>query len=175
VAAGADALQGARGTAAGWVAGLAAAPFLSPVAALVVGATAGLLMLLAGWLVESRLRLQDRGGVLTTFGLPALVGLLAVGVFADGTAGAGYNGVGLGQYLGAAGQGVTGLLPASGLGSDWPGQFIAQAAGTAVIFLLSFLVVSLLALPAALVIRAWGGRGATAADEGGEPGEEFVA
>ncbi len=174
VAAGADALQGARGAAAGWVAGLAAAPFLSPSAALLVGAVAGLLMLLAGWLIDHRLRLQDRGGVLATFGLPALAGLLAVGIFADGTAGAGYNGVGLEQYLGAAGQGVTGLLAASGLAADWPGQLLAQAAGVAVIFLLSFLVVSLLALPAALVIRAWGGRGVAVAGEGGEPGEEVA-
>ncbi|MBX7234930.1 MAG: hypothetical protein K1X65_11130 [Caldilineales bacterium] len=174
VAAGADALQGARGAAAGWVAGLAAAPFLSPSAALLVGAVAGLLMLLAGWLIDHRLRLQDRGGVLATFGLPALAGLLAVGIFADGTAGAGYNGVGIEEYLGAAGQGVTGLLAASGLAADWPGQLLAQAAGVAVIFLLSFLVVSLLALPAALVIRAWGGRGVAAADEGGEAGEEVA-
>lgn len=177
VASRADALQGARGAAAGWVAGLAAAPFLSPASALLIGAAAGLLMLLAAWLIEGRLRLQDRGGVLTTFGLPALVGLLAVGLFADGTAGVGYNSVGVDEYLGAAGQGVTGLLAAAGWTPDWPGQFLAQASGGAVIFLLSFLVISLLALPVALVIRAWGGRGepVTTADveveDAGEAGE----
>ena len=33
----------------------------------------------------------------------------ASGIFADGTYGAGWNGVGAASYLGAAGQGVTGL------------------------------------------------------------------
>jgi Amt family ammonium transporter len=33
-----------------------------------------------------------------------------VGIFADGTYGVGWNGVGAGSYLGHAGQGVTGLL-----------------------------------------------------------------
>jgi Amt family ammonium transporter len=35
---------------------------------------------------------------------------VAVGVFADGTYGAGWNGVGASSYLGTAGRGVTGLL-----------------------------------------------------------------
>jgi Amt family ammonium transporter len=33
-----------------------------------------------------------------------------VGIFADGTYGAGWNGVGAASYLGHAGQGVTGLI-----------------------------------------------------------------
>jgi Amt family ammonium transporter len=35
---------------------------------------------------------------------------VAVGLFADGTYGAGWNGIGSTTYLGTAGQGVTGLL-----------------------------------------------------------------
>lgn len=163
VASRADALQGARGLAAGWVAGLATAPFLTPTSALLLGAVAGLMMILGAYLVEHWLRLQDRGGVLTTFGLPALVGLLAAGILADGTAGAGYNGVGAGEYLGVSGQGVTGLLAAAGLTPDWPGQFIAQAIGVAVIFLLGFLAASILAVPMAIVVRAWGRRAEPAA------------
>jgi len=37
-------------------------------------------------------------------------GAVAVGIFADGAYGAGWNGVGAATYLGKAGQGVTGLL-----------------------------------------------------------------
>jgi Amt family ammonium transporter len=37
-------------------------------------------------------------------------GAVAVGIFADGAYGAGWNGVGASTYLGAAGKGVTGLL-----------------------------------------------------------------
>ena len=37
-------------------------------------------------------------------------GRFSVGIFADGTCGAGWNGVGTSSYLGHAGQGVTGLL-----------------------------------------------------------------
>ena len=38
------------------------------------------------------------------------LGRSGVGLFADGTYGAGWNGVGASTYLGKAGQGVTGLL-----------------------------------------------------------------
>ncbi len=150
-----DPLQGARGVAAGWVAGLAGAPFVPPLAALLIGAIAGLLMILATYTVDHWLRLNDRGGVLATFGLPALVGLLLVGVFADGAAGVGYSGVGASDYLGVAGQGVSGLRVAAGFVRDWPGQLTAQAIGVGVIFLLAFLATTVLAVPLAVVVRAW--------------------
>ena len=159
-----DPLLGARGVVAGWVAGLAAAPFVSPAAALLIGLVGGLLMVLTTYVVDHRLRLQDPGGLLAMCAVPALWGILAVGFFADGSAGAGYNGVGLDEYLGIAGQGVTGLFAGQGFVADRPGQFLAQAIGAAVVFLLGFLLTSLLAVPLTLVARAWGGR----ADVGGE-------
>jgi Amt family ammonium transporter len=38
------------------------------------------------------------------------LGAVCVGLFADGTYGSGWNGVGASSYLGHAGQGVTGLF-----------------------------------------------------------------
>ena len=81
-----------------------------------------------------------------------------MGLVADGAAGAGYNAIGAVSYLGVNGQGVTGRwLLAEGMAPDWPGQLLAQLIGVAVVFLLAFLVTSLLAIPLALVARAWGG------------------
>jgi Amt family ammonium transporter len=51
--------------------------------------------------------------------------------------------LGLADYRGVAGQGVSGLLVAPGFASDWPGQLQAQLLGLSVILgwslLLSFL------------------------------------
>ncbi len=150
-----DPLLAARGIAAGWVAALAGAPFLTPLAMLLVGGVAGLLMLLSTYLLEQRWRLYDRGGVWSTFGLPALVGILAVGLLADGTAGLGYNGIGAGEYLGMKGQGVGGLWPATGFAPDWPGQFLAQGIAVVVLFLLAFLATVVVTGPLTLIARGW--------------------
>ena len=164
-----DPLQGARGVVGGWVAGLAAAPFMAPGAALLVGVVAGVLVLLVGYLLDRVLRLQDKGGILSMLAVPAVVGLLAVGLVADGAAGMGYNGVGAASYLTVAGQGVTGRwLLGEGFAMDWPGQLLAQAIGVAVIFLAAFLVTSVLAAPLALLAWAWG-RGRTEPEQ--ESGE----
>jgi Amt family ammonium transporter len=150
-----DPLLGARGIAAGWVAALAGAPFLPPPAMLGVGGVAGLLMLLTTYLLERVWRLDDRGGVGTTFGIPALVGILAVGLLADGTAGVGYNGIGAETYLGVSGQGVAGLWPAAGFAPDWPGQFVAQGLAVIVLFLVAFLATVAVTGPLTLIVRRW--------------------
>jgi Amt family ammonium transporter len=136
----ADALMAARGAAAGFVAISAGAPFVSPWAALVTGALAGLLLPLGVYLVERVLRLPD-GTATAALGIAGgLWGTLAVAIFADGRWGQGWNRVGLEEYHTVAGQGVTGFLPAEGLIGDGPGQLIAQLAGVAAIGLLAFLV-----------------------------------
>ncbi|MFN8006877.1 MAG: hypothetical protein U0V70_07625 [Terriglobia bacterium] len=48
-------------------------------------------------------------GAISVHGFCGWLGAVCVGVFADGTYGAGWNGVGASTYLGKAGQGVTGL------------------------------------------------------------------
>jgi Amt family ammonium transporter len=137
----ADALMAARGAAAGFVAISAGAPFVSPWAALVTGALAGLLLPLGVYLVERVLRLPD-GTATVALGLAGgLWGLLAVALFADGQWGQGWNGVGLQEYQTEAGKGVTGFLPAEMfIHGDGPGQLIAQLAGIGAIAVLAFLV-----------------------------------
>jgi Amt family ammonium transporter len=136
----ADALMAARGAAAGFVAISAGAPFVSPWAALVTGALAGLLLPLGVYLVERVLRLPDGTATVALGVAGGLWGLLAVALFADGRWGQGWNGVGLEEYHTVAGQGVTGFLPADGFMGDGPGQLIAQLAGIGAIGVLAFLV-----------------------------------
>ncbi len=135
---GADVLMAARGLAAGLIAISAACPFVPPWAALIIGAVAGLLLPLGIYLVEYLLRLDDPAAAIATHGLSGLWGLLAVAIFADGIYGAGWNGVGAEEYLGIAGQGVSGLLVASGFQLDWPNQLYAQLTGIGTIAILAF-------------------------------------
>jgi ammonium transporter, Amt family len=140
-----DEAMGAAGLVAGLVAISAGAPFVSPAAALVIGVVAGLLVCLSTHVAAHWLRLNDPLAVISVHGLGGFWGLLAVGVFAHGHAGAGWNGVGIKDYLGVAAQGITGLLPASGLAAD-PSQLQAQAVG-------ALAMVALTLLPAWLTLR----------------------
>ena len=56
------------------------------------------------------LKVDDPCGAISVHGFCGWFGAVCVGIFADGTYGAGWNGVGATTYLGMAGQGVTGLL-----------------------------------------------------------------
>ncbi|HEY75083.1 MAG TPA: hypothetical protein G4O00_02735 [Thermoflexia bacterium] len=133
-----DPLMVARGAASGLVALAAGAPFLPSWAALVVGAVAGLALPLGVYLVDRLLRLDDATAAVATTILGGLWGLLSVGLFADGLAGRGWNGVGAEMYRQVAGQGVTGFLAAPGMLGDGPGQSLAQLAGIGAILLLGF-------------------------------------
>ncbi len=97
-----DPLMAARGLAAGTVAIAAGAPFVAPWAALLIGGLAGLLTPLAIFLVHQVLRWDDPAAVLPVHGLAGALGLVAVGLFADGSAGLAWNGVGPDSYLGIA-------------------------------------------------------------------------
>ena len=59
---------------------------------------------------ERVLKVDDPCGAVSVHGFCGWFGAVAVGIFADGRYGAGWNGIGAASYLGAAGQGVTGLL-----------------------------------------------------------------
>jgi ammonium transporter, Amt family len=159
-----DDAMGARGLVAGLVAISAGAPFVSPAAALLIGAVAGLLVCLATHLVSQSLRLDDPLGVVSVHGVGGLWGLLVVGIFAHGHAGAGWNGVGIKEYLGMAAQGVTGLSPAGGLAAD-PGQMRAQLIGALAIFVLVLIPNWLLFWLARRPVSA------LAEEESGAPGE----
>jgi Amt family ammonium transporter len=129
-----DPLMGARGALAGLIAVSAGAPFLPTWAALLSGAVAGLLLPLAVYGVDRLLNLDDATAAIATYGLPGLWGLLAVALFADGRWGQGWNGV-----AGLPGQGVSGLLVASGLQAD-SGQLGAQVWGAIALLLLGFML-----------------------------------
>jgi Amt family ammonium transporter len=129
-----DPLMGPRGALAGLVAVSAGAPFMPTWAALLTGAVAGLLLPLAIYTVDQLLRLDDATAALASYALPGFWGLLAVGLFADGLWGQGWNGVVM-----PSGQGVSGLLVASGFTRD-SGQLAAQVWGAIALFVLGFLL-----------------------------------
>ncbi len=133
-----DPLLAARGLAAGAVIAAATGPFLPPWAVAALGLAAGLATPLLTYLMREVLRMDDDTGLTPVHLAASLLGLLAIGFFADGLAGAGWNGVDQGQFLGVRGQGVTGLLAAPTMQPDWPGQIQAQLIGVAALFGLAF-------------------------------------
>lgn len=157
-----DPLLTARGLVAGTVAGLAAGPFVSPPGALLVGVLAGLSVPLVTYLVDQRWRLDDRAGVVVLGLVPGLIGLTMTGLLADGVLGAGWNVVGVEDYLGVTGQGVTGLFAAQGFQADFPSQLQAQLIGGAALFLWGLFSGVLLSLPLGLAFHAAGRDGAQA-------------
>jgi Amt family ammonium transporter len=152
-----NALMTARGVLGALIAVGPGVPFLPPWAALVVGAGAGLLVPFVQYAIEHLLRFDDPTSAVATHGVPALWGLLAVGLFAAGQAGAGWNRVGIEDYLGVQGQGVSGYLVAIGQVSDWPGQFQAQAMGIMAIGIAAFVLPWLLFAGVQGLTRAWEG------------------
>lgn len=135
-----DLLMVARGMVSALVAVSASCAFIPPSAALVVGGLAGLLLPLSIYLLDVRLRLDDPTAAVAMHGICGLWGLLALGLFADGGSGRGWNGVGVREYLDIAGQGVSGLLVRSGFQPDWPEQFYAQLVGTVALLILALAV-----------------------------------
>ncbi len=119
----------ANGMLAGLVAITAPCAFVSPWAAAVIGCIAGVLVIEAVFFVERR-GLDDPVGAIAVHGVCGTFGVLAVGIFANGTYGAGWNGT----TEGAAGSasGITGILGGDfGLGLR---QLGAQAIGVVVIW-----------------------------------------
>jgi Amt family ammonium transporter len=151
----ADSLMAARGAAAAVLSVAAAMAFIPPWAALVLGAAAGLLVPLVTFLVQYVLRVEDPTGAVPVGLLGGVMGVLAVGLFGDGLAGQGWNGIGLETYLGVAGQGVAGLIPAPGFGPDWPGQISAQLVGLAAIAGLTTVLVGVLFLVLKVLLLLW--------------------
>ena len=80
----------AQGTVGGIVAASACAAFVSPSLAVVVGAVAGIVVCWALGVLDL-LQIDDVCGTIAVHGGAGLWGLLAVGLFADGTFGAGWN------------------------------------------------------------------------------------
>jgi Amt family ammonium transporter len=151
----ADSLMAARGAVAGVLGVTAAMAFIPPWTALLVGLAAGLLVPPVTFLVQYVLRIDDPTGAIPVGLLGGLIGVPAVGLFADGLAGQGWNGIGLEVYLGVAGQGVTGFVPATGFAPDWPGQISAQLVGLAAISGLTAALVGALFLVLKVLLLLW--------------------
>jgi len=96
-----------NGMLAGLVAITAPSGFVAPWAAFVIGAIAGVLVVVVYRFVDTKLKIDDPVGAFAVHGANGLWGVLAVGLFADGTYGAGWNGVSgtvTGLFYGDAGQ-----------------------------------------------------------------------
>lgn len=157
-----DPLMASRGIAAAIVASMAASAFIPAWAALALGLVIGLLVSFAVFIFDRLLRWDDPTAALATHGLGGAVGLIAVGVLANGSAGAGWNSIGVGEYLGVAKQGVTGLLAAGGFRADFPLQLQAQLIGAAALILLGFFATWLFLAPLATVAHLLKPRGQAA-------------
>ena len=104
-----------NGLLAGLVAITAPCAFVSPIGGLIIGLLSGIIVVETSFFVEKKLKIDDPVGAVAVHGANGLWGVLAVGLFADGTYGDGLNGV-----KGA----VTGLFYGGG-----SGQFIAELIG----------------------------------------------
>ena len=148
-------LMSARGLVAGLIVVAAGAAFIPAWSALATGLVAGLMLPPLIYLFDCVLRLDDTPSSLSTFGIPALLGLLLLALVASGRYGVGWNGVGEQSYLGVEGQGVSGLIVAPGYASDWSGQIVAQLVGAVAILLWSFGLSWLLMQTVAGIMHAW--------------------
>jgi len=105
-----DITMACNGMLAGLVAITAPCAFVSPTSAVIIGVLAGCLVCGGVLFNERVLKIDDPCGAVSVHGFCGWLGAVSVGIFADGTYGSGWNGVGAASYLGHAGQGVTGLI-----------------------------------------------------------------
>ncbi len=116
-----------NGMLAGLVAITAPCAFVDPWAAAVIGGVAGVLVVLSVFFFENR-GVDDPVGAISVHGVNGLWGVLALGIFANGQYGAGWNGVVREAYVATYGSdGVRGLLYGD------PGQLLMQAIDCAVV------------------------------------------
>ena len=94
---------------AGLVAITSPCAFVTPVGAFIIGAVAGVLVVWSVFFFD-RIKIDDPVGAISVHGVNGAWGLVAVGLFSDGSYGAGWNAVGATDYMGVAGRGVTGLF-----------------------------------------------------------------
>ena len=114
-----------NGLLAGLVAITAPCAFVTSASAVLIGAVAGVLVILVYNLLDRKLKIDDPVGAFAVHGANGIWGCLALGLFADGTYGDGWNGV--------KGN-VTGLFYGDG------SQFIAELIGVTTCFIVVFAV-----------------------------------
>ena len=105
-----DSTMMCNGMLAGLVAITAPCAFVNPVGAVIIGAVAGVLVVLSVFFFEAR-GIDDPVGAISVHGTNGLWGVLSVGIFATGEYGAGWNGVVRDEMVKLYGSdGVRGLL-----------------------------------------------------------------
>jgi Amt family ammonium transporter len=127
-----DITMACNGMLAGLVAITAPCAFVGANAAVIIGIIAGVIVCVGVLFNERVLKVDDPCGAISVHGYCGWFGAVSVGIFADGAYGAGWNGVGASEYLGAAGRGVTGLLYGD------TSQFVCQLMGATLCVLWAF-------------------------------------
>jgi Amt family ammonium transporter len=126
-----DASMSGNGLLAGLVAITAPCGFVNPVSAVIIGLIAGVLVCLSVEFVERKMKVDDPVGAISVHGANGLWGVIAVGLFADGTSNYG------GSWNGVNGS-VTGLFYGD------PSQLVAQLFGVSallgVVFVSTFVL-----------------------------------
>jgi ammonium transporter, Amt family len=108
----------ANGMLAGLVAITAPCAFVAPWAAAVIGIVAGVLVVIGVDFVEKICKVDDPVGAVAVHGVNGIWGVIALGIFADGTYGDGLNGVSgavKGILYGDAGQLIARLIDSAAL------------------------------------------------------------
>ena len=120
-----DISMSANGLLAGLVAITAPCAFVNTVGAVIIGLIAGVLCCASVFFVERKLKVDDPVGAIAVHGFNGAWGLIALGLFADGTYGDGLNN-------------VTGTV--KGLFYGGASQFVAQICGVVVNFVFVFVL-----------------------------------
>jgi Amt family ammonium transporter len=129
-----DSTMMCNGMLAGLVAITAPCAFVNPVGAVIIGAVAGILVVLSVFFIEAR-GIDDPVGAISVHGTNGLWGVLSVGIFATGEYGAGWNGVVREEMVKLYGaDGVRGLLY-----GDFS-QFVAQFIDCVVVAVFGFIM-----------------------------------
>ncbi|MGE3541478.1 MAG: ammonium transporter [Candidatus Tectimicrobiota bacterium] len=123
-----------NGMLAGLVAITAPCAFVTPISAAIIGAIAGWLVVVSVFFWERR-GIDDPVGAISVHGVNGIWGVLAVGIFATGEYGAGWNGVVRDEFVKLYGSdGVRGLLYGDA------SQFVAQALSAGVVLVFGFVM-----------------------------------
>jgi len=88
-----DISMAANGLLAGLVAITAPCAFVTPIMSVVIGGVGGVLLCISVLFIENVLKIDDPVGAISVHGVNGAWGMLALGLFADGTYGDGVNGV----------------------------------------------------------------------------------